>query len=131
MLEPIKAKSGEKKWRARKSRKREDNDDSTKTIASRRRPKRSNKKRPSQPIPNLICLSGGQDFLFSFTVNATGPPFGEGETCFIINGRRRSTSVERTRDGELNPVPGLLAEPGGREEMAGPSSATMRASNKT
>ena len=54
MREPIKAKSGEKKWRARKSRKREDNDDSRKTIAPHRTPKRSSKKRPSQPIPNLI-----------------------------------------------------------------------------
>jgi hypothetical protein len=73
MLEPIKAKSGEKKWRARKSRKREDYDDSTKTIAPRRTPKRSSKKRPSQPIPNLICLSGRKNFRFSFTANTTGP----------------------------------------------------------
>jgi len=73
MLEPIRAKSGEKNWRARKSRKREDNDDSTKKIAPRRTPKRSSKKRPSQPIPDLICLSGGKEFLFSFTANTTGP----------------------------------------------------------
>jgi hypothetical protein len=73
MLEPIRAKSGEKNWRARKSRKREDSDDSIKKIAPRRIPKRSSKKRPSQPIPNLICLSGGEEFRFSFTVNTTGP----------------------------------------------------------
>jgi len=73
MREPIKAKNGEKKWRARKSRKREDNDDSRKKIAPRRIPKRSSKKRTSQPIPNVIRLSGGKDFLFSFTANTTGP----------------------------------------------------------
>jgi len=73
MGEPIKAKNGEKKWRARKSRKREENDDSRKMIAPRRIPKRSSKKRTSQPIPNLICLSGGKNFLLSFTANTTGP----------------------------------------------------------
>ena len=71
MLELIKVKSGEKNYPARKSRKREDNDDFIKEIAPCRTPKRSSKKRQSQPILNSISLSGGKDFLFSFTTNTT------------------------------------------------------------
>jgi len=56
MLGLIKAKSGEKNCPARKSRKREDNADFTKEIAPRRTPKRSSKKRQSQPILNSIVL---------------------------------------------------------------------------
>ena len=58
MLEHIKAKSDEKKWPARKSRKREDNDDFIKEMTPWQTPKRSSKKRPSQPILNSIGLSG-------------------------------------------------------------------------
>jgi hypothetical protein len=47
MLEHIKAKSDERKWPARKSRKREDNDDFIKEIAPWQRPKTSTKKRPA------------------------------------------------------------------------------------
>jgi hypothetical protein len=83
MLEPIRAKSGGRNWRARRSRKREDNDDSTKTIAPRRTPRRSSQKRPSQPIHDLICLSGGKDFLFSFTADTSGPTLsGRGEVSY-------------------------------------------------
>jgi hypothetical protein len=76
MPELIRAKNGAKKWRARRSRKREDSDDSIKKTSPRLIPKRSSKsskKRPSQPIPDLICLSGGEEFRFSFTANITGP----------------------------------------------------------
>jgi len=73
MLELIKAKSDEKNCPARKSRKREDNDDFIKEIAPYRTPKRSSKKRQSQPILNSIRLSGEKDFLFSFTTNTTEP----------------------------------------------------------
>jgi hypothetical protein len=45
MVELIKAKSDEKKWPARKSRKREDNDDFIKKIAARQTRKRSSQKR--------------------------------------------------------------------------------------
>jgi hypothetical protein len=73
MLELIKAKSGEKNCPARKIRKREDSDDFIKEIAPLQTPRRSSKKRQSQPILNLIYLSGGKDFLFSFTTNTTEP----------------------------------------------------------
>jgi hypothetical protein len=56
MLGLIKAKSGEKNCLARKSRKREDNDDFIKEIAPRWTPKRSSKKRQSQPILNSMVL---------------------------------------------------------------------------
>lgn len=56
MLERIRAKSGEKKCLARKSRKREEDDDYKKEIAPRQTPKRSSKKRQSHPILNSIRL---------------------------------------------------------------------------
>ena len=52
MLELIKGKNGEKNCPARKNRKREDNDDFIKEIARLQRPRRSSKKRQSQPILN-------------------------------------------------------------------------------
>ena len=58
MVELIKAKSDEKKYPARKSRKREDSDDFKKKIAPRQRPKKSSKKRLSHPILNSTRLSG-------------------------------------------------------------------------
>jgi hypothetical protein len=73
MLEPIKAKGGEKNCPARKNRKREDSDDFIKEIAPLQTPRRSSKKRQSQPILNSIHLSGEKDFLFSFTTNTTEP----------------------------------------------------------
>jgi hypothetical protein len=57
MLELIKGKKGEKNCPARKSRKREDSDDFRKEIAPLQTPRRSSKKRQSQPILNLIPLS--------------------------------------------------------------------------
>ena len=71
MLEFIKAKNGEKNCPARKNRKREDNDDFIKEIVPLQTPRRSSKKRQSQPILNSIPLSGEKDFLFSFTTNTT------------------------------------------------------------
>jgi hypothetical protein len=71
MLELIKAKNGEKNCLARRSRKREDNDDFTKEIARLQTPRRSSKKRQSQPILNSASLSREKDFLFSFTTNTT------------------------------------------------------------
>jgi hypothetical protein len=56
MLERIRAKSGEKKCLARKSRKREEDDDYKKEIAPHQTPKRSSKKRQSHPILNSIRL---------------------------------------------------------------------------
>ncbi len=76
MLELIKAKSGEKNCPAKKNRKREESDDFIKEINPRQTPKRSkrsSKKRQSQPILNSLRLSGGKDFLFSFTTNAREP----------------------------------------------------------
>jgi len=90
VLELIKAKSGEKNCPARKSRKREDSDDFTKEIAPLQTPRRSSKKRPSQPILNSIRLSGGKDFLFSFSpLPQTLPsrPSGRGGGGFIMNGQ--------------------------------------------
>jgi hypothetical protein len=57
MLELIKGKNGEKNCPARKSRKREDSDDFRKEMAPLQTPRRSSKKRQSQPILNLIPLS--------------------------------------------------------------------------
>jgi hypothetical protein len=73
MLELIKVKSGEKNCPVKKSRKREDNDDCTKEITPRLTPKRSIKKRQSQPILNSLRLSGGKNFLFYFTTNMREP----------------------------------------------------------
>jgi hypothetical protein len=64
MLELIKAKNGEKNCPVRKNRKGEDSDDFRKEIASLQTPRRSSKKRQSQPILNSIPL-------FSFTTNTT------------------------------------------------------------
>jgi len=55
----IKGKKGEKNCPARKNRKREDSDDFRKEIAPLQTPRRSSKKRQSQPILNLIALSRG------------------------------------------------------------------------
>jgi hypothetical protein len=74
MLELIKGKSVAKNYSARKSRKREDNDDCIKEIPPHRAPKRSSKKRQSQPILNSIRLSGEKDILFTFTPNTTETP---------------------------------------------------------
>jgi len=71
MLELIKAKNGEKNCPARKNRRKEDNDDSIKEIIRLQTPRRSNKKRKSQPILNSTPLSWEKDFLFSFTTNTT------------------------------------------------------------
>jgi hypothetical protein len=57
VLELIKGKNGEKNCPARKSRKREDSDDFRKEIAPLQTPRRSSKKRQSQPILKLILLS--------------------------------------------------------------------------
>jgi hypothetical protein len=73
MLELIKAKNGEKNRPARKNRKREDSDDFIKEIAPLQTPRRSSKKRQSQPILNSIPLSREKDFLVSFTTDATEP----------------------------------------------------------
>jgi len=55
MLELIKAKSDEKNWPARRSRKREDNDDFIKKISARPTRKRPSKKRPaSQPLTRQV-----------------------------------------------------------------------------
>jgi hypothetical protein len=74
MLGHIKAKSGEKNCPARKSRKKREEDNFKKEIAPRQRPKRSSKKRQSQPILNSIRLSGGKAFLLSFATNPRGEP---------------------------------------------------------
>jgi hypothetical protein len=58
VLELIKGKNGGKNCPVRKSRKREDSDDFRKEIAPLQTPRRSSKKRQSQPILNLIPLSG-------------------------------------------------------------------------
>ena len=79
MVEPIKLKNGEKNWPARKNRKREDNDDFIKETLRLQTPRRSSKKRQSQPILNSLPLSREKDFLFSFTTNTTesAPPVRE------------------------------------------------------
>jgi hypothetical protein len=71
MLELIKAKNGEKNCPARKNRKREDNDDFIKEIVRLQTPRRSSKKRQSQPMFNSTPLSRKKDFLFSFTMSTT------------------------------------------------------------
>jgi hypothetical protein len=79
MLELIKAKNGGKNCPARKNRMREDSDDFIKEIVPLQMPRRSSKKRQSQPILNLTPLSREKDFLFSFTTNTTNltPPLRE------------------------------------------------------
>jgi hypothetical protein len=57
VLEPIKAKNGEKNCPARKNRTREDSDDFIKEIIPLQTPRRSSKRRQNQPIPNLIPFS--------------------------------------------------------------------------
>jgi hypothetical protein len=71
MLELIKAKNGEKNCPVRKNREREDSDDFIKEITPLQTPRRSSKKKQSQPILNSIPLSREKDFLFSFTTNTT------------------------------------------------------------
>jgi len=71
MLELIKAKNGERNFPARKNRKREDSGDFIKEIVPLQTPRRSSKKRQSQPILNSIPLSWERDFLFSFTTKTT------------------------------------------------------------
>jgi hypothetical protein len=58
MPELIKAKSEEKSCPARKSRKREGNGDFKKESIPPQTPRRSSKRRLSQPIFNSKCLSG-------------------------------------------------------------------------
>jgi hypothetical protein len=71
MLELIKVKNGEKNCPARKNRMREGSDDFIKEISPLQVPRRSSKKRQSQPILDLTPLSREKDFLFSFTTNPT------------------------------------------------------------
>ena len=71
MLELIKAKNSEKNCPARKNRKREDSSGFIKEIVPLQTPRRSSKKRQSQPILNSIPLSWERDFLFSFTTETT------------------------------------------------------------
>jgi hypothetical protein len=73
VLEIIKAKNGEKNCPARKNRKREDGDDSIKEIALLQMPRRSSRKRQSQPILNSTPVRK-KDFLFSFTTETTDLP---------------------------------------------------------
>jgi hypothetical protein len=84
MRELIRARNGEKKWPARKSRKREDNDDFIKTITPRRTPKGQSNQKKSQPIRNSTHLSGAKDFLFSFgDGHSRDHPSGKGGCVFI------------------------------------------------
>jgi hypothetical protein len=69
--ELIKARNGGKNCPARKNRKREDSDDFRKEIALLQTPRRSSKKRQSQPIVNSTPLSLQKDLLFSFAMNTT------------------------------------------------------------
>jgi ribosomal protein S30 len=71
MLGLIKAKNGEKNCPVRKNRKREDNDDFRKEIVRLQTPRRSSKKRQSQPILNSTPLSREKEFLFSSTTSTT------------------------------------------------------------
>jgi hypothetical protein len=66
MVEFIKAKSGEKKCPARKTRKRKDNGDYIREIAPHRTPKKSSKKRQNQPILNLNHLSEKRKGIYSY-----------------------------------------------------------------
>jgi len=79
VLELIKPKNGGKNCPARKNRKREDNDDFIREIVRLQTPRRSSKKRQSQPIFNSTPLFRERDFLFSFTTNTaeSTPPVRE------------------------------------------------------
>jgi hypothetical protein len=72
-LELIEAKNGEKKYPARKSRKKEDSGSFKKEIAPRRTPKRLSQKRTSRPTLNSLRLSGEKNFLFISTPKTTKP----------------------------------------------------------
>jgi hypothetical protein len=71
--ELTKAKSGEKKYPARKSRKREGSASLAKEITPRRTLKRLSRKRTSRPILDLKRLSGEKDSLSIFTTDTTEP----------------------------------------------------------
>jgi hypothetical protein len=94
MLERIRAKSGEKNCPARKSRKREEDDDSKRQMGPRQTPKRSSKKRQSQPNLNSIRLSGGKAFLFFFTTNPRAFTLPLREDVFHHKSARLRQSVE-------------------------------------
>jgi hypothetical protein len=88
MLELIKAKNGEKNCPGRKNRKREDNDDFIRENAPLQKPRRSSKKRQSEPILNSMPLSREKDILFSFTTNTTeSTPSSKGGCGFIRSGQ--------------------------------------------
>jgi hypothetical protein len=74
ILELTKARSDEKNCPAWKSRKREDKNDFIKEIAPRQTPKRSSKKRQSQPILDSIHFSGGKAFHFPLPRTLERPP---------------------------------------------------------
>jgi len=65
MLELIKAKNGEKNCPARKNREREDSNDFIKEIVRLQTPRRSSKKRQSQPILNSIPPFPGEKTSYS------------------------------------------------------------------
>jgi hypothetical protein len=71
--ELIKAKSGEKKCPAKKSRKREGSASLAKEITPRRTLKRLSRKRPSRPTLDLTRLSGEKEFLSILTTDTTEP----------------------------------------------------------
>jgi len=71
--ELTKAKSGEKKYPARKSRKREGSASLAKERPPRRTLKRLSRKRTSRPILDLKRLSGEKDSLSIFTTDTTEP----------------------------------------------------------
>jgi hypothetical protein len=75
MPELIKAKSEEKSCPARKSRKREGNGDFKKESIPPQTPRRSSKRRLSQPIFNSKCLSGEKTSSSPLPRIPGSPPF--------------------------------------------------------
>jgi len=87
MLELIKGKNGEKNCPARKNRKREDSDDFRKEIAPLQTPRRSSKKRQSQPILNLIPFPGNKTSYSPLPRILQSLPLRKGGCGFIRNGQ--------------------------------------------
>jgi hypothetical protein len=83
----IKAKNGKKNCPARKNRKREDSDDFIKEIAPLQTPRRSSKKRQSQPILNSIPLSRKKTSYCPLPRKLQTHPSGKGGGGFIRNGQ--------------------------------------------
>jgi hypothetical protein len=88
MLELIKGKNGERNCPATKNRKREDSDDFIKEITPLQTPRRSSKKRQSQPILNSIPPFPGKRLsILFYHEHYRAHPSPKGGCGFVRNGQ--------------------------------------------